>query len=68
MKYFIYKFKREVNRIKQQVKALIEFFYEPFLERTGELISIFCNSFIWFLEFFKFRFSIVYWNYDNRRY
>ena len=31
MKYFIYKFKREVNRIKQQVKALIEFFYEPFL-------------------------------------
>lgn len=31
MKYFNYKFKREVNRIKQQIKALIEFFYEPFL-------------------------------------
>lgn len=31
MKYYIYKFKREINRIIQQLKALIEFFYEPIL-------------------------------------
>ena len=31
MTYYIYKFKREINRIFQQFKTLIEFFYEPFL-------------------------------------